>query len=195
MADLPPEIEAAFESDDPQEVFDALMEPLCLALSADRCFLYLRDGSTKRGGTVASWSVSDEFRDMRRPFEPEIDDLFTVDPMMGIASTRTRGALHRRRGDRRTGDPQPRVRAGLRPPGTHPRAGLRRRRAPRDPRTVHLRGAASVDRGGPDAHRRGAGASRTGRRGRGLQRRTPLASLTLPSGNAALRSPPTRGAP
>jgi GAF domain-containing protein len=86
MADLPPEIEAAFESDEPQTVFDALMEPLCLALSADRCFLYLRDGSTKRGGTVASWSRSDEFADMRRPFEAEPDDLFTLDPMMGIAS-------------------------------------------------------------------------------------------------------------
>jgi len=86
MADLPPEIEATFELDDPQEVFDALMPSSCTALSVDRCFLYLRDGATKRGGTIASWSMSDEFRDMRGPFQPEIDDLFTVDPMMGIAS-------------------------------------------------------------------------------------------------------------
>jgi GAF domain-containing protein len=86
MADLPVEIEAAFESEDAQEVFDALMPALCATLSADRCFLYLRDGSSGRGGTVASWSADERWPDMRRPFEPEIDDLFTIDPMMGIAS-------------------------------------------------------------------------------------------------------------
>jgi GAF domain-containing protein len=86
MADLPPAIEAAFESDDAQVVFDALMPVLCTALSADRCFLYLRDGSTRRGGTVASWSRDERFPDARRPFEPEIDDLFTIDPMMGLAA-------------------------------------------------------------------------------------------------------------
>lgn len=84
--DLPPEIDAAFEHGDPQAVFDALMEPLTRALAADRCFLYLRDGARGRGGTVACWSDGDAWPDMRRPFEPEIDDLFTVDPMMGIAS-------------------------------------------------------------------------------------------------------------
>jgi GAF domain-containing protein len=86
MADLPPAIEAAFEHDDAQDVFDALMPVLCDALGAQRCFLYLRDGSTSRGGTVASWSADPQWPDMRRPFEPEIDDLFTVDPMMGLAS-------------------------------------------------------------------------------------------------------------
>jgi GAF domain-containing protein len=86
MADLPPEIEAAFEQDDAPSVFDALMPPLCVALAADRCFLYLRDGSTGRGGTVASWSVDGKWPDARRPFEPEPADLFTIDPMMAIAS-------------------------------------------------------------------------------------------------------------
>jgi GAF domain-containing protein len=86
MADLPPAIEAAFESDDAEAVFDAVMPVLCDALSADRCFLYLRDGMTGRGGTVASWSADARGEDMRRPFAPEIDDLFAVDPMMGIAS-------------------------------------------------------------------------------------------------------------
>jgi GAF domain-containing protein len=86
MADLPPAIEAVFELDDPQEVFDALMPVLCVALSADRCFLYLRDRATGRGGMVASWSADAQWPDMRRPFEAEIDDLFTIDPMMGLAS-------------------------------------------------------------------------------------------------------------
>jgi GAF domain-containing protein len=86
MADLPPAIEAAFDLDDAQEVFDALMPALCAVLSADRCFLYLRDDSTRRGGTVASWSADERWPDMRRAFEPELDDLFTIDPMMGIAA-------------------------------------------------------------------------------------------------------------
>jgi GAF domain-containing protein len=86
MADLPPEIEAAFEHDDAQEVFDALMPVLCDALSADRCFLYLRDPTTARGGTVACWSPESRWPDVRGPFEPESDDHFTIDPMMGIAS-------------------------------------------------------------------------------------------------------------
>lgn len=86
MADLPPAIEAVFELDEPEAMFDALMPVLCVALAADRCFLYLRDASTGRGGTVASWSASEEWPDMRGPFEPEIEDLFTIDPMMGIAS-------------------------------------------------------------------------------------------------------------
>jgi GAF domain-containing protein len=86
MADLPPAIEAAFELDDAEAVFDAVMPVLCDALSADRCFLYLRDGKTGRGGTVASWSADERGADMRRPFAPEIDDLFVIDPMMGIAS-------------------------------------------------------------------------------------------------------------
>jgi GAF domain-containing protein len=86
MADLPPAIEAAFELDDAEAVFDAVMPVLCDALSADRCFLYLRDGTTGRGGTVASWSADARGADMRRPFAPEIDDLFAIDPMMGIAS-------------------------------------------------------------------------------------------------------------
>jgi GAF domain-containing protein len=86
MADLPPAIEAAFGHDDAQEVFDALMPVLGSALSADRCFLYLRDGSTGRGGTVASWSADPQWPDMRRAFEPEMADLMTIDPMMEIAS-------------------------------------------------------------------------------------------------------------
>jgi GAF domain-containing protein len=86
MADLPPEIEAAFEADDAQAVFDALMPPLTVALAADRCFLYLRDPATGRGGTVACWSSNEQWPDMRGPFEPEMEDLFTIDPMMGIAS-------------------------------------------------------------------------------------------------------------
>jgi GAF domain-containing protein len=85
MADLPPEIEAAFESDDAQAVFDALMPVLTVALDADRCFLYLRDAKTSRGGTVACWSADERWPDMTRPFEPEIEDLFTIDPMMGLA--------------------------------------------------------------------------------------------------------------
>ncbi len=86
MADLPPGIEAAFEQDDPEAVFDALMPEVCTALHAGRCFLYLRDPSSGRGGTVASWSVDARGADMRRPFEPEPEDLFTVDPMMGLAA-------------------------------------------------------------------------------------------------------------
>lgn len=104
MADLPPEIEAAFEPDDLQEVFDALMPSLCKALSADRCFLYLRDGATKRGGTIASWSMSEDFADMRWPLQPEIDDLFTVDPMMASrrASPRRSSSTTWRPPDRRS---------------------------------------------------------------------------------------------
>jgi GAF domain-containing protein len=86
MADLPPAIEAAFACEDPQAVFDALMPVLGSALSADRCFLYLRDGSTGRGGTVACWSADARWPDMRRPFEPEMADLMTIDPMMAIAA-------------------------------------------------------------------------------------------------------------
>ncbi len=86
MADQPLAIEAAFELDDAQAVFDALMPPLCVALGADRCFLYLRDPATGRGGTVASWSVDAKWPDARSAFSPEPEDLFTLDPMMGIAS-------------------------------------------------------------------------------------------------------------
>jgi GAF domain-containing protein len=86
MADLPPEIEAAFESDDPQTVFDALMPVVGAALSAERCFLYLRDGSTNRGATVATWSADGKWPDRRGPFEQEPDDLFVLDPMMGLAA-------------------------------------------------------------------------------------------------------------
>ena len=86
MADLPPAIEAAFEHDDPQDVFDALMPVMGEAVNAQRCFLYLRDDTTKRGGTVASWSADPQWPDMRRPFEPEMEDLYTADPMMGAGA-------------------------------------------------------------------------------------------------------------
>lgn len=86
MAELPPDIEAAFAFDDPQDVFDALMPVLTKALDADRCFLYLRDPATSRGGTLACWSADPEYPDMRGSFDAEIPDLFTEDPMMGLAA-------------------------------------------------------------------------------------------------------------
>jgi GAF domain-containing protein len=84
--DLPSDIEAAFAHDDATATFDALMPAYCSAVAADRCFLYLRDASTGRGGTVACWSEDGRWPDMRGEFVPEPADLFTLDPMMGIAA-------------------------------------------------------------------------------------------------------------
>jgi GAF domain-containing protein len=86
MTDLPPAIEAAFALDDPQAVFDALMPAYSAALAADRCFLYVRDPETRWGSVVASWSADPKFDDKHRPWAVEADDLFTFDPLMGIAS-------------------------------------------------------------------------------------------------------------
>ena len=101
MADLPPAFEAAFESGDPQTVFDALMPVMCEGVNAQRCFLYLRDDTTKRGGTVASWSVDPQWPDMRRAFEPEMEDLYIVGPDDG-----SRRRATRRHSSSRTSRPQ-----------------------------------------------------------------------------------------
>ena len=61
-------------------------------LAADRCFLYLHGHATARGGTVASYSIDPQWPDMRRPFEPDIVDLFEIDPMGMPAGIRRRSS-------------------------------------------------------------------------------------------------------
>src|SRR5262245_61755334 len=86
MTDLPSSITDAFALGDPPAVLDALMPALCDALPADRCFVYVRDPSTRRGSVVASYSADPQWADKHRPWAVEADDLFTFDPLMGIAS-------------------------------------------------------------------------------------------------------------
>jgi GAF domain-containing protein len=86
MTDLPPAVSAAFALDDPPAVLDALMPALCAALPADRCFVYVRDPATCRGSVVASYSADPQWDDKHRPWAVEPDDLFTFDPLMGIAA-------------------------------------------------------------------------------------------------------------
>jgi hypothetical protein len=83
---LPPALEAAFALEDPQAVLDALMIAYTEALDAHRCFIYVRDPVSGTGSVVSSWSASPEWDDKHRPWAVEPDDLFTFDPLMGIAS-------------------------------------------------------------------------------------------------------------
>jgi GAF domain-containing protein len=85
MDDSHPEIWRAFDGGPADEVFASLMPAMVEALDCDRCFLYLRDPRTRRGGTVACASREDRWPDLRRPFEDEPDDLPTLDPLMGLA--------------------------------------------------------------------------------------------------------------
>jgi GAF domain-containing protein len=86
MPALPPVIEAAFALEAPQDVLDALMPAYCEVLNADRCFIYVRDPATQTGSVVSSWSADPQWDDKHRPWAAEPDDLFTFDPLMGIAS-------------------------------------------------------------------------------------------------------------
>lgn len=86
MTHLPPVLQAVFDQhQDPDAVFSALLPPLCEVLQCDRCFLMLRNPSTRIGKVAYCWRRNPNVPDMTEYQWKQEEDWEKEDPLFAAA--------------------------------------------------------------------------------------------------------------
>ncbi|MDX2214848.1 MAG: GAF domain-containing protein [Oculatellaceae cyanobacterium bins.114] len=86
MTQLPPELQVVFDqSQEPEAVFSGVLPPLCEVLECDRCFLMLRNPSTRIGKVAYCWRRKPEVPDMTDYQWRQEDEWEKEDPLFAAA--------------------------------------------------------------------------------------------------------------